>query len=67
MTFSMAAEQKLQGLRPLFKRLFPTKVASDFTIAIATYNGEDRIGAVLDRLRCQIGTSDIAWEVIVVD
>ncbi|MEM9946571.1 MAG: hormogonium polysaccharide biosynthesis glycosyltransferase HpsE [Cyanobacteria bacterium P01_D01_bin.36] len=59
--------QKLQGLRPLFRRLFPEKVASDFTVVIATYNGAQRLGEVLDCLRCQIGTSDIVWEVIVVD
>ncbi len=59
--------QKLQGLRRVFRQLFPEQVASDFTVVIATYNGAARLGAVLDRLRCQIGTDDIAWEVIVVD
>lgn len=59
--------QSLQGLRPLFQRLFPERTALDFTVVIATYNGADRLGAVLDRLRCQIDTADIAWEVIVVD
>ncbi|MEM9149693.1 MAG: hormogonium polysaccharide biosynthesis glycosyltransferase HpsE [Cyanobacteria bacterium P01_F01_bin.3] len=59
--------QKLQGLRPLFRRLFPTQVAPDFTVVIATYNGAQRIGDVLDCLRCQIDTSDILWEIIVVD
>lgn len=62
-----ALARKLQGLRPLFRRLFPERIASDFTIVIATYNGGDRIGAVLDHLRCQIGTSDLVWEIIVVD
>lgn len=64
---SSASIQKLQGLRPLFRRLFPTRVASDFTVIIATYNGGVRLGAVLDHLRCQIGLADIVWEVIVVD
>ena len=59
--------QKLQGLRPIFQQLFPERVASDFTIVIATYNGAQRIGAVLERLRCQIDVSDLVWEVIVVD
>ncbi|MGB3292294.1 MAG: hormogonium polysaccharide biosynthesis glycosyltransferase HpsE [Phormidesmis sp.] len=59
--------QQLQGLRPLFGRLFPDRIALDFTVVIVTYNGSDRIGAVLDRLRHQIGTADIAWEIIVVD
>ncbi|MEM9090819.1 MAG: hormogonium polysaccharide biosynthesis glycosyltransferase HpsE [Cyanobacteria bacterium P01_F01_bin.53] len=62
-----ALVKKLQGLRPLFRRLFPERIASDFTIVIATYNGGDRIGGVLDHLRCQIGTSDLVWEIIVVD
>ncbi len=59
--------QNLQGLRPLFQRLFPERTALDFTVVIATYNGADRLGAVLDRLRRQIATTDIAWEIIVVD
>lgn len=64
---SLRSAQSLQGLRPLFQRLFPERVTLDFTVVVATYNGESRIGAVLDRLRCQIDTSNIAWEVIVVD
>ncbi|MEL7332883.1 MAG: hormogonium polysaccharide biosynthesis glycosyltransferase HpsE, partial [Cyanobacteria bacterium J06560_2] len=59
--------QKLQGLRPLFQRLFPQRVASDFTVVIATYNGAKRLVNVLDCLRCQIDTDSIAWEIIVVD
>lgn len=39
----------------------------DFTVIIPTYSGAARIGAVLERLRCQISTSQIAWEVIVID
>ncbi|NJM98761.1 MAG: glycosyltransferase family 2 protein [Phormidesmis sp. RL_2_1] len=42
-------------------------MAADFTVVIATYNGADRLGKVLDYLRCQINTDDILWEVIVVD
>ena len=64
---TISALQKLQGLRPVFRRLFPDRIASDFTVVIVTYNGADRIGAVLDRLRHQIGTADIVWEIIVVD
>ncbi len=64
---SGSALQRLQGLRPVFRQLFPDRIASDFTVVIATYNGADRIGAVLDRLRCQIDTDSIEWEVIVVD
>ena len=42
-------------------------VMVDFTIAIPTYNGEHRLPEVLDRLRAQVGTESISWEVIVVD
>lgn len=58
---------KLSGLHPLFRRLFPKRVGSDFTVVIATYNGAKRVGKVLSRLRCQIDTGDIDWEIIVVD
>lgn len=39
----------------------------DFTVAIPTYNGADRIADVLERLKWQLGTRHIIWEVIVVD
>ena len=39
----------------------------DFTVAICTYNGEKRLPDVLDRLRSQIDTENISWEIIVVD
>ncbi|MEM6252379.1 MAG: hormogonium polysaccharide biosynthesis glycosyltransferase HpsE [Cyanobacteria bacterium P01_D01_bin.156] len=39
----------------------------DFTIAICTYNGAQRIPAVLDLLLQQVGTQSIRWEVFVVD
>ncbi len=64
---SSALMRRLQGLRPTFRRLFPERVASDFTVVIATYNGAQRIGEVLERLRCQIDVQDLAWEIIVVD
>jgi glycosyltransferase involved in cell wall biosynthesis len=64
---SAALMRRLQGLRPTFRRLFPERVASDFTVVIATYNGAQRIGEVLKRLRCQIDVQDLAWEIIVVD
>ncbi|MGB3298698.1 MAG: hormogonium polysaccharide biosynthesis glycosyltransferase HpsE [Phormidesmis sp.] len=64
---SLQGLQRLQGLRPVFQRLFPERVASDFTVVMVTYNGAQRIGAVLDRLRCQIDVGDLMWEVIVVD
>jgi glycosyltransferase involved in cell wall biosynthesis len=39
----------------------------DFTVAIPTYNGESRITKVLERLRSQVNTENITWEVLVVD
>ena len=39
----------------------------DFTVAIRTFNGAKRLPLVLDRLRTQIQTKTIAWEVLVVD
>ena len=39
----------------------------DFTIAICTYDGAQRIPAVLDRLRQQFGTQNLRWEVFVID
>ncbi|MBD2464824.1 glycosyltransferase family 2 protein [Oscillatoria sp. FACHB-1407] len=39
----------------------------DFTVAIPTYNGEQRLPEVLDRLKAQVATEPFSWEVIVVD
>ncbi len=39
----------------------------DFTVAICTYNGENRLPEVLDRLRSQRQTEHFSWEVLVVD
>ena len=39
----------------------------DFTVAIPTYNGASKLPLVLEKLRSQINTEDISWEVIVVD
>lgn len=39
----------------------------DFTVAICTYNGEKRLPDVLERLRSQVDTERISWEIIVVD
>ena len=39
----------------------------EFTVAICTYNGEKRVPDVLDRLKQQIDTEDINWEIIVID
>ncbi|XDE63975.1 glycosyltransferase [Arthrospira platensis BEA 1257B] len=37
------------------------------TVAIPTYNGENRLPEVLEQLRCQRATESIRWEVLVVD
>ncbi len=39
----------------------------DLTIAIPTYNGEQRLPQVLDKLKTQIDTDNIKWEVVIVD
>ncbi|MGM3309366.1 hormogonium polysaccharide biosynthesis glycosyltransferase HpsE [Anabaena sp. WFMT] len=39
----------------------------DFTVAIPTYNGEKRLSELLDRLRSQINTENISWEIVVID
>jgi len=39
----------------------------DFTVAICTYNGAERVPEVLDQLQKQVGTEGIEWEVLVVD
>lgn len=41
--------------------------ALEFTVAICTYNGADRLPPVLDGLVHQQGLHDIRWEVILVD
>ena len=46
--------------------LTQTKVL-DITVAIPTYNGATRLPMVLDRLRSQINTDRLNWEVIVCD
>ncbi|NEO57004.1 MAG: glycosyltransferase family 2 protein [Okeania sp. SIO3B5] len=39
----------------------------DFTVAICTYNGQNRILEVLDKLRSQVGTEEITWEILIID
>lgn len=39
----------------------------NLTVAIPTYNGENRLPKVLDKLKEQINTEHINWEVIIVD
>ncbi|MEO0868699.1 MAG: hormogonium polysaccharide biosynthesis glycosyltransferase HpsE [Cyanobacteria bacterium J06642_11] len=58
---------RLVGLRQLFSRLFPDRVNLDFSVAIPTYNGEDRLPMVLECLRWQLHAHELSWEIIVVD
>lgn len=39
----------------------------DFTVAIPTYNGAQRLPDVLEALKLQTGTESFIWEVLVVD
>jgi glycosyltransferase involved in cell wall biosynthesis len=39
----------------------------DFTVAICTYNGEQRLPEVLDKLRAQEETEELSWEILVID
>ncbi|MBT9315000.1 hormogonium polysaccharide biosynthesis glycosyltransferase HpsE [Leptothoe spongobia] len=59
--------ERLVGLRHIFSRLFPQTIGLDFSVAIPTYNGGQRLAIVLECLRWQLNTHDISWEVIVVD
>lgn len=59
--------ERLVGLRPIFSRFFPEKIGLDFSVAIPTYNGGNRLAAVLECLRWQLNTYGLSWEVIVVD
>ncbi|MDJ0553994.1 MAG: hormogonium polysaccharide biosynthesis glycosyltransferase HpsE [Microcoleaceae cyanobacterium MO_207.B10] len=40
---------------------------TDFTVAIPTYNGAERLPLVLDKLRAQVGIEELSLEVIIVD
>jgi len=40
---------------------------NNFTVAIPTYNGAERLPLVLDKLESQIGVEGLSWEVMVVD
>lgn len=39
----------------------------EFTVAIPTYNGENRLPMVLERLRTQEKVDNLKWEIIVID
>ncbi|MBE9117152.1 glycosyltransferase family 2 protein [Lusitaniella coriacea LEGE 07157] len=40
---------------------------TDFTVAIPTYNGAERLSGVLEKLQAQVETEAIAWEILIVD
>lgn len=44
-----------------------TETSLDLTVAIPTYNGEHRLPEVLDKLKTQLSTESIAWEILIVD
>ena len=44
-----------------------SKASVDFTVAIPTYNGSDRLPKVLDQLRSQLNAGSFSWEVLVID
>ncbi len=39
----------------------------DFTVAIPTYNGAQRLPVVLERLAAQLHTEGIRWEILIID
>ncbi|NEP18530.1 MAG: glycosyltransferase family 2 protein [Leptolyngbya sp. SIO4C1] len=59
--------EQLVSLRHSFSRIFPEKVSLDFTVAIPTYNGAERLAAVLQSLCWQLNVEGLAWEIIIVD
>ncbi|MDV3350447.1 glycosyltransferase family 2 protein [Leptolyngbyaceae cyanobacterium CCMR0082] len=67
MTNVLEHVDRLVGLRPIFSRFFPEKVGLDFSIAIPTYNGAQRLAPVLESLRWQLNAHDLSWEIIIVD
>jgi glycosyltransferase involved in cell wall biosynthesis len=40
---------------------------TDFTVAICTYNGENRITDVLNKLGSQVNVEHLDWEIIIID
>jgi glycosyltransferase involved in cell wall biosynthesis len=39
----------------------------DFTVAIPTYNGANKLPELLDNLRSQAGTEHFSWDIVVID
>jgi glycosyltransferase involved in cell wall biosynthesis len=57
----------LRRIRLALSQAFPQRTLLDFTVAICTYNGENRLPLVLECLLWQLNTADLAWEVVVID
>ncbi|MGB6169265.1 MAG: hormogonium polysaccharide biosynthesis glycosyltransferase HpsE [Geitlerinemataceae cyanobacterium] len=49
------------------RSLFSSEIELDFTVAIPTYNGAKRLPEVLAKLKAQIQTESIRWELLIVD
>ncbi|MBE9110805.1 glycosyltransferase family 2 protein [Nodosilinea sp. LEGE 07298] len=60
-------QRLLRQLRLKLSTAFPSQETLDLSVVICTYNGEQRLPLVLDCLLAQLGTEQLAWEVIVVD
>ena len=39
----------------------------NFSVAIRTYNGEKYLPLLLEKLRSQVNTENISWEIVIVD
>jgi glycosyltransferase involved in cell wall biosynthesis len=46
---------------------FSAETELDFTIAIPTYNGINRLPEVLEKLKAQVQVESIRWEILIVD
>ena len=60
----MPSSQTFPGSNPI---LASKPLAPEFTVAICTYNGENRLPEVLERLRSQVNTEHFHWEILLVD
>lgn len=49
------------------RSIVPSNTELDFTVAIPTYNGANRLPEVLEKLKAQISTESIRWEILIVD
>ena len=59
-----SSSQTFPGRNPI---LASKPLSPEFTVAICTYNGEQRLPEVLERLRSQVNTEHFRWEILIVD